>query len=225
MARIVGIKKRAHGTVTAVSEDGSLFHFRLEYYDAACEAASIESAGGALEALATLPDAGTGPNDSSVVLDDGALAAAIEALAAELRATALLARAEQFRSGLERKLAARGIARQATRLALDRLASAGLLSDERYAASWIRQRCRGHAEGPLSLSAALSARGVDRNAIRDALQATCSGDDRQSILDNAVRLVLRTGADRAQARVRLLAMGWRHAEIDDALDDAIPSRG
>lgn len=219
MARIVGIKKGAHGTVTAVSEDGSLFHFRLEYYDAACEAASIESASGSLEAL---PDAGPGPNDSAVVLDDGTLQVAIETLAAELRATALLARAEQFRAGLERKLAARGIARQATRLALDRLASAGLLSDERYAASWMRQRCRGHAEGPLSLSVALSARGVDRNAIRDALQATCSGDERQSMLDNAVRLVLRTGADRAQARIRLLAIGWRHAEIDGALDCAIP---
>jgi len=220
MARIVSIRKGAHGTVTAVSDDGSLSHYRLEYYGAACEAASIEPAVASIDALRN--DGGE-PGGPGVELDDGALAVAIEALAAELRATALLARAEQYRAGLERKLAARGMARMATRLALDRLESAGLLSDERYAASWIRQRCRGHAEGPRSLNAALSARGVDRTALRAALEATCSGDERRAVLENAVRLVLRTGVDREPARIRLLDMGWRHAEIDEELDAALPS--
>lgn len=222
MARIVSIRKGAHGTVTAVSDDGSLFHFRLEYYGAACEAASIEPA---FDSIDMLQNAGGGPDGGAVELDDGALAVAIEALAAELRAAALLARAEQYRAGLERKLAARGIGRMATRLVLDRLESTKLLSDERYAASWIRQRCRNHAEGPRSLNAALSARGVDRTALRAALQATCSGDERRAVLENAVRLVLRTGVDREPARSRLLDLGWRHAEIDEELDAALRSPG
>ncbi|HUW70505.1 MAG TPA: regulatory protein RecX [bacterium] len=217
MARIVGIKKGAHGTVTAVSDEGSLFHFKLEYYGKACEAASVDAAPTALDAEA--------PTKAYSELDDGALAVAVEALVAETRAVALLARAEQYRAGLERKLTARGVSRAAFRMALDGLESAGLLSDTRYASSWIRQRCRTHAEGPRSLSAALSARGIERYAIRDALEAVFSGGDRQSMLENAVRLVARTGLGRANMRNRLLELGWRHAEIDDALDAGMPALG
>jgi len=209
MACIVSFKKGAHGIVTAVSDDGSLFHFRPEYYDKACEAAAI--------------DAGIDTCDGPSELDDDALAVAVEALAAETRAVALLARAEQYRAGLERKLTARRVPRAAFRMALDSLESAGLLSDTRYASSWIRQRCRTHAEGPRSLSSALSARGVDRTAISNALVACLSGGDRLEALANAVRLVARDGLDRAGARIRLLDLGWRHAEIDDALDaDVLP---
>lgn len=217
MARIVSIRKGAHGIVTAVSDGGSLFHFRTEYYSQACAAAVNDAPG--LEITAS--DAADGTFD----LDDEALSAAVEALAAETRAVALLARAEQYRAGLERKLTARGIPRAAFRLALDRLESAGLLSDARYASSWIRQRCRTHAEGPRSLSAALSARGVDRAAIRDALEASFSGEDRLDALANAARLVARDGLDRAGVRGRLLELGWRHTEIDDTLDAVMPSIG
>jgi len=216
MARIVSIRKGAHGIVTAVSDDGSLFHFRPEYYSKACEASAIDSA---------VVDAAIDATDGSSELDDDALAVAVEALAAESRAVALLARAEQYRAGLERKLTARGIPRATFRMALDRLESGGLLSDTRYASSWIRQRCRTHAEGPRSLSAALSARGVDRVAIRDALETCFFGEDRLEALANAVRLVARDGLDRAGARIRLLDMGWRHAEIDDALDAGVLPQG
>lgn len=217
MARIVSIRKGAHGIVTAVSDGGSLFHFRPEYYSQACGAAANDAPG--LDITAS--DAADGPFD----LDDEALSAAVEALAAETRAVALLARAEQYRAGLERKLTARGMPRAAFRIALDRLESAGLLSDARYASSWIRQRCRTHAEGPRSLSAALSARGVDRAAIRDALEASFSGEDRLDALANAARLVARDGLDRAGVRGRLLELGWRHTEIDDTLDTVMPSIG
>lgn len=217
MARIVSIRKGAHGIVTAVSDGGSLFHFRPEYYSQACGAAANDAP--SLDITAS--DAADGPFD----LDDEALSAAVEALAAETRAVALLARAEQYRAGLERKLTARGIPRAAFRLALDRLESAGLLSDARYASSWIRQRCRTHAEGPRSLSAALSARGVERAAIRDALEASFSGEDRLDALANAARLVARDGLDRAGVRGRLLELGWRHTEIDDTLDTVMPSIG
>ncbi len=217
MARIVSIGKGAHGIVTAVSDGGSLFHFRPEYYGKACEAAALDPA--ALDATAL--DSADGAFD----LDDEALSVAVEALAAETRAVALLARAEQYRAGLERKLTARGIPRATFRMALDRLESAGLLSDTRYASSWIRQRCRTHAEGPRSLNAALSARGVDRAAIRDALEASFSGEDRPEALSNAARLVARDGLDRAAVRGRLLELGWRHAEIDDTLEAGMPSEG
>ncbi len=194
MARIVTIEEGAHGAVKAVADDGSLFHFRACYLASGC---------------------GLPPLD----LPDDELAAAVEATDAEFRASALLARAEQFRAGLERKLAARGISRPACRAALDRLEAAGLLSDVRFAGSWIRQRMRSHAEGPRSLSAALASRGVDRTAIRMALDTAFESQGRYSMICAAARILLAKGADAASACASLLALGWRHAEVDEALDE------
>jgi regulatory protein len=194
MARIVTVEEGAHGAVKAVADDGSLFLFR------ACYLASAR---------------GVAPFD----LPDDDLVAAVEATEAEFRASALLARAEQFRAGLERKLAAKGLSRPACRAALDRLEAAGLLSDLRYAGSWIRQRVRSHAEGPRSLSAALASRGIERAAATLAIQEALESDKRFAMLLTATRILVVKGADKASARASLLTLGWRHDEVDDALEE------
>jgi len=210
VARIVSIEKGALGTVKAVAEDGSLFLYKAVYLEQAFLAAD-------------LPDeAADGARDAPFDVPDDVLTLALEATLAESRALALLARAEQYRAGLERKLAARDAPRFAIKAALDMLEADGLLSDGRYAGSWIRQRVRSRAEGPRSLSVALSARGVDRHAIRQALAEAFEGDehaeDRRATIVQAASRLLSKGALRGDLRGLLIGLGWRSAEVDEALD-------
>ncbi|GAB1457119.1 MAG: regulatory protein RecX [Spirochaetia bacterium] len=206
MAIIVAIEEGALGTVKAVSEDGSLFLFRPEYLPA--------DTNGSVKRVALVA-----PLDIS----DDLLFLAVEATVAEVRAVSLLARAEQFRFGLERKLAAKGISREATKVAIDRLEATGLLSDQRYAESWIRARLRTKIEGPRSLAAALSSRGVDRHAIKQAIEVSLVADDavayRYEILTRIANKLGQSSADRKAVRLALSELGWKHGDIDDVLDD------
>ncbi|OHD22292.1 MAG: hypothetical protein A2Y38_00630 [Spirochaetes bacterium GWB1_59_5] len=214
MARIVAYEEGALGTVKAVSEDGSLFLFKACYLEPAYANADLA------DEVITLP--------SGLPFDipDEVLTLALQATLAEGRALSLLARAEQFRSGLERKLLSRDCSRFACEAALDKLESEGLLSDERYAESWMRQRSRSRAEGPRSLSAALASRGVDRNAVKNALARSFEGEERRDerlalIASSASRLLSRE-PDRRAVRSALIELGWRSVDIDDALDSLEP---
>jgi regulatory protein len=89
--------------------------------------------------------------------------------AAELKAVAYLARAEQSRFGLARKLTAKNIQKQYIDRALDYLESINYLCDSRYAAAWLNSRRAAHHEGRVRLAAELALRGIDRNTAEDAL--------------------------------------------------------
>jgi len=210
MARIVSIEEGALGTVKAVAGDGSLFLFRAEYLGSAFAFMDLRG-----EAPADLLSP---PFD----IPDEVLTLALEATIAESRALSLLARAEQYRAGLERKLAARDAPRFAVRAALDRLEAEGLLSDERYAEAWIRQRARNRAEGPRSLAAALSAKGVERRAARRVIAEAFEGDhrtaERLAAIAVAATKLMSGGSGRSEIRQSLIGLGWRGGDVDDALD-------
>jgi len=201
VARIVSYEEGALGTVKAVAEDGSLFRFKSAYDATGLFAAPV----------------GVRP-EPPLDIPDELLSAAVEATEAEARALSLLARAEQFRFGLELKLASRGAPKAAAKAALDRLEAEGLLSDERYAESWIRQRCRSRAEGPRSLSASLSSRGVDRRAIKTALSRAFEGEARGEAIARAAASLAAKGFDTRRSRAILIELGWRSGEVDDAID-------
>ncbi len=202
MPRIVSIEEGALGTVKAVAEDGSLFLYKAYYLPSAADIAV--------------------PFD----IPEEPLLAALEATLAESKAVSLLARAEQYRAGIERKLLARGAPRAAIAAALDRLEEAGLLSDDRYAESWIRQRIRSRSEGPRSLSAALCAKGVDRHAVKRAIVEAFEGEDKKDgrleIISRIAARLLRKGLDRADARTELVELGWRRGDVDEAFDSMEP---
>jgi regulatory protein len=206
MARVVAFQEGANGTAKAVTEDGSLFLCRREYLSAALKAAALDNP------LEPGMAAGQGFD-----VPDEVLLAAVGAYDAEKRACSLLARAEQHRAGLERKLAAKDVPRWCSRAALDWLEAAGLLSDRRFAESWIRQRMRSHAEGPRSLAAALSARGVDANAVRIAIAEILEESTRPVFIVRAVLRIAAAVHDPALVRVKLIELGWRRQEIDEAL--------
>lgn len=214
MARIVAYEEGALGTVKAVSEDGSLFLFKTCYLEDSYAAADL--ADEAVEFPRRLP----------FDIPDDVLTMVLEATLAEGRALALLARAEQYRSGLERKLQARDSSRFACRVSLDRLEAEGLLSDERYADSWMRQRLRSRAEGPRSLSSALASRGVDRGAVKSAMASYFEGEEhrdvRLSLIGSAATRLLSREPDRRAVRMALLELGWRPGDVDEALDSLEP---
>ncbi len=82
----------------------------------------------------------------------------------------LLARREHARSEIERKLRQRGYADETAAQVITRLAARGLLSEQRFAESFVRARAR-RGQGPMRLRAELAQRGVDDAAIADALAA------------------------------------------------------
>mgnify|MGYP002411892803 CR=1 FL=1 len=153
-------------------------------------------------------------------VDDTLLERATAASAAFLASVRLMLRAEQCRYGLERKLGTRHFDAPAIRLALDALEADGLLSDERYAASWLRPRLRNGMEGPLTLLSALSRKGIPRGTGLAALaRAIDEEGGREEVLLAIAGRVRSSGAsDRQAGRKALLALGWKAGDIDRALD-------
>ena len=90
--------------------------------------------------------------------------------AAYAQALKLLARREHSRRELAQKLALRGIDPQLAADALNRLADAGYLSDQRYAQARVNELLRRHY-GPLRAQADLRSHGVDDDTIASVVDA------------------------------------------------------
>ncbi|MEO0347293.1 MAG: regulatory protein RecX [Pseudomonadota bacterium] len=127
------------------------------------------------------PDAGrVGPGDADKDVDEDlsedALPGSADAVDPSLtparcrkRAMDALARREQTRKELERRLLRAGFAPETVADTLDALADEGLQSDARFAEAFISSRYR-QGKGTVRIRAELSQRGFDRSAIAEALQ-------------------------------------------------------
>lgn len=80
-----------------------------------------------------------------------------------------LARCEQCRASLERKLLQKEFDEDTIKQALDFLESKKYLDDARYAASWIRSHCAYKPRGSIRLVRELCARGVSRDVAANAV--------------------------------------------------------
>ena len=110
---------------------------------------------------------------------------------AERLAMNYLARAEQCRAGLTRKLIAKGLDKKVIFPALDYLESVKYLDDYRFAGAWLRNRSIDHAEGRIKLSAELAARGVDKTAAVKALDEFFESTDELELCRRAYSRLLR----------------------------------
>ncbi len=99
-------------------------------------------------------------------------------------AMSLLARAEHSRFLLRQKLLLRDADLDVAETVLHELTESGALSDDRYAASWIRSRMRSHPEGRSHLVAGLRNRGIDPATAEDAVDRVLA-EDSLSMLDGA----------------------------------------
>ncbi len=162
---------------------------------------------------------------------EAALHSAAEVRKAEARGLALLARSEQSSFMLKTKLLSRGFSESAVCLALERLATAGYLDDERFARSYLRSRLsrRRGREGPASLEAALRRHGIDSALAASSIAAVLDTEERREALNQAaVEALRRSKGDFVAARSRLVRLGFRASEISEVFenldkDDTFPS--
>ena len=105
--------------------------------------------------------------------------------AVELKAVAYLARAEQSRFGLTRKLIEKKYDKKYVEAALTYLEGRGYLSDLRYATAWLNTRKINHYEGRSRLAAELAARGIARDVATAALDEFFTENDEDEICRKA----------------------------------------
>ena len=105
--------------------------------------------------------------------------------AVELKAVGYLARAEQSRFGLTRKLLEKKYEKKYVEAALDYLEMKGYLSDLRFATAWLNTRRTNHYEGRSRLAAELASRGIARDLANTALDEFFTENDEMEICRKA----------------------------------------
>ena len=161
------------GMFKVAPEEGSAFYIRKEY----------------------LPDGLFERIDVGAEFDDEHTDSLLDAgltCAVELKAVDYLARAEQSRFGLTRKLIEKKYDKKYVEAALTYLEGRGYLSDQRYAIAWLNSRSTNHYEGRSRLSAELASRGIARDVANKALDEFFSEHDEDEICRKAYEKLSRT---------------------------------
>ena len=115
--------------------------------------------------------------------------------AVELKAVGYLARAEQSRFGLTRKLIEKKYDKKYVEAALTYLEWRGYLSDLRYATAWLNTRKINHFEGRSRLAAGLAARGIARDVAGKALDEFFTENDEDELCRKAYEKLSKSKAD------------------------------
>jgi regulatory protein len=157
------------GMFKVAPEEGSAFYVRREYLTF-----GDENLFDKIEPAACFSD------DEEDALLDAGLTCAVE-----LKAVAYLARAEQSRFGLTRKLIEKKYDKKYVEAALTYLEGRGYLSDLRYATAWLNTRRINHFEGRSRLAAELAARGIEREVVGQALDEFFTENDEDEICRKA----------------------------------------
>ena len=161
------------GMFKVAPEEGSAFYIRKEY----------------------LPDGLFERIDVGAEFDETETDSLLDAgltCAVELKAVSYLARAEQSRFGLTRKLIEKKYDKKYVEAALTYLEVRGYLSDQRYAIAWLNTRSTNHYEGRSRLSAELAARGITRDVANQALNEFFTEHDEDEICRKAYEKLSRT---------------------------------
>jgi len=157
-------------------EEGSSFYIRKEYLP---------------EGLFDKIDIGVEFDEEQTdLLMDAGLTCAVE-----LKAVGYLARAEQSRFGLTRKLIEKKYDKKYVEAALTYLEGRGYLSDLRFATAWLNTRKINHFEGRSRLAAELAARGIARDVAGKALDEFFTENDEDEICRKAYEKLSKSKAD------------------------------
>ena len=164
------------GMFKLTPEEGSAFFVRKEYLP---------------EGLFERIDVGLEFDDEETdFLLDAGLTCAVE-----LKAVGYLARAEQSRFGLSRKLIEKKYDKKYVEAALTYLEGRGYLSDLRFATAWLNTRKINHYEGRSRLSAELAARGIARDVAGKALDEFFTENDEDELCRKAYEKLSKSKAD------------------------------
>lgn len=110
----------------------------------------------------------------------------------EFKAVDYLARAEQCRAGLRRKLIQKKYETIYIDRALDYLEASDYLSDRRFARAWLNTRSTNHYEGRTRLLSELMNRGINREIAVDSIDEFYSEHDEAEICRKAYEKALKT---------------------------------
>lgn len=181
------------GMFKVAPEEGSAFYIRKEYLP---------------EDLFERIDAGAEFDDieTDSLLDAGLTCAV------ELKAVGYLARAEQSRFGLTRKLIEKKYDKKYVEAALTYLEGRGYLSDARYATAWLNTRKINHYEGRSRLAAELAARGIAREVATAALNEFFTENDEDEICRKAYEKLSKSKSGE-KLMAAMLRLGFTQKQI------------
>lgn len=109
------------------------------------------------------------------------------AFAAENSAASFLARCEQCRFLLEKKLLKKGHSKTAVKMSLDYLEESGLLSDYRFSLSWLTGHVISKPQGYNRLYMELLSRGIKPNTAKTALEEFFNNFDENELFLRALQ--------------------------------------
>lgn len=138
---------------------------------------------------------------------------------AECKAISLLNYAENSRFMLEQKLIKKGFSRAEISAPLDYLAQNNILSDERFAKTWLRSRLKYHAESKSVLTARLMTRGISSSLAKKVINETMNDSSELELCKKAVEKQIRKNASQDKIFSRLQAAGFSYTTIKKALSD------
>ena len=192
---IKSVKETSYGGMLKIaSEEGAAFYIRKEYLPTV----QIDD---------ILPGAEFDGADEDEILDAG-LASVVE-----LKAVTYLARAEQSRFGLNRKLRAKEYEQKYIDLALDYLEMKNYLSDSRYALAWLHGRRLNHYEGRSKLKAELASRGISREVAAAAVEEFFQEFDEMEICEKAYKKFVKRGKEGEKLAAAMMTAGFNFKQI------------
>ncbi len=185
------------GMFKITPEEGSTFYVRKEYLPE-----------GLFEGL----DVGAefSEEETDFLLDAGLTCAV------ELKAVSYLARAEQSRFGLSRKLIEKKYDKKYVEAALSYLEDRGYLNDLRFARAWLNTRKINHNEGRSRLLAELLGRGISRDFANKALDDFFTENDEDGICRKAYEKALKKGKSDEKLIAALVRQGFSIKQIKSA---------
>ena len=128
-----------------------------------------------------------------------------------------LARTEQCRASLERKLRQKEFDDDSIARALDFLEEKRYLDDGRYAASWVRNHCAFKPQGTIRLVRELCMRGVSKEIASNAVKAYFEGVDETELCRRAFQKLLAKNKNEQKIMKSLAESGFSYKIIQSVI--------
>ena len=194
---IKSVKETSYGGMIKIaSEEGAAFYLRKEYLPT-------------VDFDSLLPGSEFSGADEDEILDAG-LAAVVE-----LKAITYLARAEQSRFGLSRKLRAKEYEQKYIDMALDYLEIRNYLSDARFAIAWLHGRRLNHYEGRSKLKAELASRGIGREVAAAAVEEFFEEFNEMEICEKAYKKFVKKGKEGDKLVAAMINAGFTYKQMKE----------
>ncbi|MCQ2574042.1 MAG: RecX family transcriptional regulator [Treponema sp.] len=130
--------------------------------------------------------------------------------ACECKAVEYLARSEQCRSGLLKKLSDKGYEKEYINRALTYLESVNYLSDERFCGSWLNTRKINHSEGRTKLLSELLGKGIKKEIANSALDEFFAENNENQIAERCYAKLIKKGKSGEKLIAALIQQGFSY---------------